>query len=750
MNRPDRKMKRGVKKGAKRGPYKKKNKEESIVAEEVSTKAPPKKKHKGGVQKGDKRGPYNKGPNGRKTHAQHQSDYNRKQSGLDISIPKIKNSSRRETCKYNLLLFAETYFSHLLYIDFAEMHLEIIKGFEQCILYGSKSAIVCPRGIGKTTIGQIAIQWALVYGHRKYIVYACATQKMSNKRIAMMKGFFEHGVGDSLLLDDFPEIAAPIQALEGSAQRARNLKVEGINASLKWTNSELIYPTVDGSISSGSIVVGVGLTTAIRGMLANNAVRPDFVVIDDPMQDSSASSKAVIDDRKNTIDKGLSELVGQGKNMGQILLGTIIEENDISDIYTNRKLNPSWNGMRYKFMQEMPKTTPEMWKKYMEKRNEREDDDLFARAAHNYYIENRKEMDKGHVCNLPDAYKGRHILDRGEECNVLPDGSEMEVSAIQRVYNMICDTSFEAFLSELQNTPTSKYEQNTVPITLELVMSKKNNVDRWIVPHDQDLLVTYLDCGTTTDIHYAVCSFGTDFSSSVIDWGVFPVDETLPDDVALSAALKTATNTILTRPYFGEKDKNKKDIKTCFVDSGYMAKTVYDFCNRNDYRLTTHPTKGEGSDHFSIPRRRAKKVMFGDGWWHGLAKESNQYIYHIHTNYWKAFVDNRLKVGMGGASGMTFNNPGEKISNAELYESMTSEYPTLTNYKNRDEKYLAYKLKIKRNDNHIYDCVVGCQVAASTNGISMEQKKIIMGTAQRRPGRNVSISRQGGGVRRSY
>jgi len=672
---------------------------------------------------------------------QTQRDYRARKSGTDIEIPDVEDPERKARCADCLMQFAKTYFKPVLYLEPQEMHIVLATDLQDRALHGGRKAMAAPRGSGKTTWVLIAILWAILYGHRRFLVYACENHSLADDRLAIIKSWLERGVmGDTTLHNDFPEVCAPIAALEGRPQRAASLQVDGIPCDLKWTSETIVLPTVAGSMCSAARIATTGLKGGVRGSV-DAWGRPDYVAIDDPMGDEGAGSLTVIKKIIKVIKKGITQLVGQGKNIAIMMPCTIIERGDIGDQYTDRELNPVWNGVRYKYLSEMPDEIPVMWQKYIQLRKEKSDDDQYARAAHNFYLENREEMDVGHTCTLPTSYVGCHVLEDGEPSNILPDGSEIESSAIEHAYNIIADDGLDTFLSELQNEPIDEFEGIVKPLTIKGVREKQNGVERGIVPHGLNTVVAYFDCGTKTDIHFAVCAFGDGFTGAVIDWGKFRVDDNIPAGQAVMAGLEKGVPAVLGREYVSERGGASLNIQIALIDSGYETHTVYNFCNRNQHKLITFPTKGEGTDHFMVPK--ARRVSHGYGWWHGEAKDSNQFVYHVDANLWKSFVDARLRIGIGAGGCLSLNMHGKK-GNLELIDSITSEAPYSAFKKRGGDEYQSWKLKINRRDNHLYDCVVGCHVAAARMGIGLDEKTVRVKTVRKHP------TVKGQGIRRKY
>lgn len=88
------------------------------------------------------------------------------------------------------------------------------------------------------------------------------------------------------------------------------------------------------------------------------------------------------------------------------------------------------------------------------------------------------------------------------------------------------------------------------------------------------------------------------------------------------------------------------------------------------------------------------------------------------TNYWKSFIYARLAVPMGDRGCLSLF--GDKADLHRLFaEHITAEYRVKTEGRGRtvDE----WKMRPERSDNHCLDCLVGCAVAASMQGVSLAE-----------------------------
>ena len=87
---------------------------------------------------------------------------------------------------------------------------------------------------------------------------------------------------------------------------------------------------------------------------------------------------------------------------------------------------------------------------------------------------------------------------------------------------------------------------------------------------------------------------------------------------------------------------------------------------------------------------------------------------HFDTNFWKSFVFNRWAVPIGDSGSMTLSS-GNAAAHRMLLEQATAEYCVRT--EGRGRVVDQWELRVGR-DNHYLDCLVGCAVAASIQGVS--------------------------------
>ena len=292
------------------------------------------------------------------------------QKGRDIApIPKIKNPRRRNRCKKSLRQFCQTYFKGTFQLKWAPDHLKIIARIEKSVIHGGLFALAMPRGMGKTSLCEVATLWALANGYHRFVALIGADLASAVQMLDSIKSELEQ---NELLLEDFPEICYPIVRLDGIFQRTGGQILHGKPTRIGWTSDELILPTVPGSGSSGGIIRVAGVAGRIRGMKFKRpdgtAVRPSLVILDDPQTDESARSPMQIANRLELLNGAILGLAGPDQAISAIMPCTVIYPGDMADQILDRSAFPAWQGERTKMVYEFP-VREDLWEQYVEIRN---------------------------------------------------------------------------------------------------------------------------------------------------------------------------------------------------------------------------------------------------------------------------------------------------------------------------------------------------------------------------------------------
>jgi hypothetical protein len=188
-------------------------------------------------------------------------------------------------------------------------------------------------------------------------------------------------------------------------------------------------------------------------------------------------------------------------------------------------------------------------------------------------------------------------------------------------------------------------------------------------------------------------------------------------------------------------------IERCLVDANWGSSTdvVYQFCRQSAHAGIVMPSHGRfvgaSSQPFSEYKRRPGDRIGHN--WRIPNVHGKRAVRHVvfDTNFWKSFVHARLAVAMGDRGCLSlFGESGNQ--HRLLAEHLTSEYRVKTEGRGRtvDE----WKLRPERADNHWFDGLVGCAVAASMQGCALpgaegvvvaRRERVSFSEMQRRRGR---------------
>jgi hypothetical protein len=125
---------------------------------------------------------------------------------------------------------------------------------------------------------------------------------------------------------------------------------------------------------------------------------------------------------------------------------------------------------------------------------------------------------------------------------------------------------------------------------------------------------------------------------------------------------------------------------------------------------------GASSIPYSEYKRRPGEKLGHN--WRLPSIQGKRAIRHVvfDANYWKSFIYARLAVAMGDRGGLTLF--GDCADQHRMFiEHLLAEYRVKTEGRGRvvDE----WKLRPERGDNHWWDGLVGCAVAASMQGVAL-------------------------------
>jgi phage terminase large subunit GpA-like protein len=387
----------------------------------------------------------------------------------------------------------------------------------------------------------------------------------------------------------------------------------------------------------------------------------------------------------------------------------------MADRILDREEHPQWQGERTRMIYRFP-DDEKLWDRYAEIRAESLRQEKGLKEATEFYVTNQEAMDSGALVGWEERF------------------NHDEASAIQHAMNLKLQNE-AAFWAEYQNEPLPEETADDEELSADDIAAKINGMKKGSVPIGCNQVTMFIDVQKNA-LFYAVGAWEEDFTGYVIDYGTYPDQQrayfTLRD---LKVTLATKANgaglegaiysglEALTEEYLSEEwrrdDGALLKIERCLIDANWGASTdvVYQFCRQSNHAAVLLPSHGRYVGASSIPfseykRKRGDRIGHN---WRIPNVAGKRAIRHVlyDTNYWKSFVHSRLAVAMGDKGCLSLF--GRKTDKHRLFaEHMTSEYRVKTVGRGREVD--EWKLRPEQHDNHWFDGVVGCAVAASTQG----------------------------------
>ena len=632
------------------------------------------------------------------------------------AIPDVVDHARKDRGKHDLRFFCETYRPEAFTLAWSQDHLDVLDLMQETVIEGGLFSVAMPRGSGKTTLAVTAAIWSLLYGHARWVCLVGSTAEKSKSLLKAIKTELRYNV---ILHDDFPEVCHAVVALNGRAASANGQTVNGVSTAIEWMADTLCFPTIEGSVCSGSVVTSCGITGDIRGqqrtLTTGQVIRPDYVILDDPQTGESARSSTQTDSRVATINGDVLGLAGPGVKIKGIMPCTVIMRGDMADQSLDREVSPEWRGKRTQMLYGMP-TNMTMWDTYQEIRESEFRNDGDGSESLEYYRQNKTEMDAG--CTPGWAERFNHD----------------ELSAVQNAMNLLYRDE-HAFWAEFQNEPMESIVDDT--LTAEEISERINHLPRLVCPADADVLTAFIDVQKNA-LYYVVCAWKKNFQGYIIDYGTWPeqrsqhfkyknikqtINKKFPGksfEVQLKKALETCVDEICGRSWRDE-DGGEMSVSRCLIDAnwGLSRNIIYDFCRASNYKNVIQPSHGKfvGASTESLNAKHARRgKSIGMHWRINRAKDKPNKFVLYDSNFWKSWLFSRFATEPGTAGSLTLFQ-ARASEHHSFSKQMKSEYPIRVEGRGRSVD--EWKQRPDRPDNHWFDCASGNCVAASIEGCTV-------------------------------
>lgn len=654
------------------------------------------------------------------------------------TIPAPVDLRRKESCYCDLERYMRTYRAGTFTRPFCADHRRVIAKAEAVVLEGRLLAVGMPRGAGKTRICEATCEWAILYGHRAFAVILGSDSGLA---IDIKESIAVQLETNPLLAADFPEVCWPIVCLERISGRARGQtyrptpESDPVPTYLIWSSDKLVLPSIRGSQAAGSVIRAAGLTASIRGMSHarpdGSVIRPDLLLADDPQTDQSALSRTQTAQRERILAAAVYGMAGPGKKVAGLMACTVIAPDDLAERYLDRERHPEWYGERTRALYSLPANL-DAWDRYAEARRAGLLAEDGGRAANDHYRAHRAELEAGAQVAWPENIR------------------EGDVSALQGLMNVRIDDP-HVFAAEFQNEPLA--EAQAIPdLVADLVAARVTGLPRGTVPHGCQRVTAFVDVQQTV-LFWAACAWDEHFGGAVIDYGAWPrqtracwrladasptLQQLAPGadlQAQLWAGLDSLTAELLTREWSIEGG-GALAIERLLIDRNWHQSTevVDGLCRQSPHRALLLPSRGHGTSASGTPVAEWARRPGERRGLHWVipppAPGKPTRVCTFDANWWKSFVCGRLLVPAGGQGGLWLWGDSP-VAHRLFVDHVCSEYKTRV--KNETTGRVWDKWEQRPNtDNHWWDCVVGCAVAASVQGLT-PGGLASQPTAERRP-----------------
>lgn len=656
-----------------------------------------------------------------------------RQADQEVVISPCANKRRRKRLEKDDVAWLRWYFNdpemplnQRFWYEFTLQQTEMIDAIARAITFGGDQALAASRGEGKTMLFERLLVKYVLCGVISFPVLFAATGTKAEDSLESIKAALQD---NDRLCEDYPEVCVPIRALDNTPNRAHYQLVTGkrydngksfkmVSSKFTWCGREIILPAVPGSPASGAIIATRGLDAEVRG-LNKKGKRVDLAGIDDPDTEETVNSEDQAEKLEKRIDRGIAGLGGQKRRLARVMLTTLQKPKCVSAKFTDPKQKPSWQGKRFRFLSQKP-DRDDLWNEYVSQwQQDLQTGDQHARKAHQFYIDNREAMDAGAVSSNPNRF----------DETKLPDGSQLELSAIQAYYNLVARIGQDAVSTEYDNDPPAEAGPIESGITAYRIQRQVSGYPRKLVPPGCTLITQGIDVRKVA-LHKVVRAWRPDGTGYTIDYGVQEVTGTTVGtdegvDLALWRALQAVAEFLREGPY-RTIDGEVVPVALSLVDAGWRTEAIYHSCK--ELGLGWLPSMGFGKSagcvqaSFSPPVHSSPDKKTGDGWFMSR-KPGNVWLVCMDTDRWKAWEHDRWMTPTDKPGTMFVfgeSDGGDRLSDDEKHHMSYAKHLTAEIEVEEPIKgVLRSRFKPYRDTNHYLDASYMADVAANMKGIRL-------------------------------
>jgi len=630
-------------------------------------------------------------------------------SRSDLTYAPPANYARRRRLEKSLGAWLKYYMSEAFDLGWAEFHVEAIAKLQTSLMQGGSFALALPRGSGKSTICRGAAIWAILAGHRRYVLMVGATGKKAESALKDIKSVLRF---TDRIAADYPEVITPIRALEGVSLRAMSQTAFGEPTMITWNAKRLSFPCTKRisakgrefkSPSAGAIIDIDGITGDIRGHVVTlpdgHVIRPDAAICDDVQTRESASSPSQTETRLKTITDDVAGSAGPGKNLSVVAPCTVIKKGDLADRLLDKEEYPDFRGQRLGMVISWPDDM-EMWEDgYAQARIKGIEDEDDGKQAAAYYAKHRKAMDRGARVSWPARVQ------------------KNETSAIQNAMNLYLKMGKSGFYAEYQNEPIVE-SMTLYDLTPDVIMGKTYGLPVRALPTAGKTVVAFTDINHY-GLHWVIAGFRNDFAGFVPIYGKYPErGELVPKNATESERAELIRkgldelSGLLQNMDLRYENGERVAIRVWMIDRGYMPEVVHSFCRYSKGSFPKFPARGYAGHIYTV--RKSTCVGRPRENVHLVESRLGQFIAY-NACYWREYAQRAWlgRVGTPGAFAL-FGKKG--LVHREFAEQICAEKLVDKAVGDRGTIYRWAEVPARWHD--FGDCMYGCCVGAAWSGLT--------------------------------
>jgi hypothetical protein len=319
-----------------------------------------------------------------------------------------------------------------------------------------------------------------------------------------------------------------------------------------------------------------------------------------------------------------------------------------------------------------------------------------------------------------------------------------ELDALQFAMNKWADNPV-SFASEYQNEPM-KPDQGVMVVPARVIRTRLNGLEHQTLPLDATTLTGFIDVHDDL-LYYAVVAWSDDFTGYVVDYGTYPrqvrrvfskgetglMTMSRSDqrkDGIIQEGLTALIKELMSIRWDMETADDRHQTATeniafskLLIDAGYKPKIVENAIRLATGRqVTVMPAMGKSIRATMLQMsdwKRKAGEKHGNHWIESIPHGRSRTI-TVDSNFWKCQVHDAFRMKPGNRGSLTLW--GRDAEEHRMFsEHMNGEVAKLA----ESGSNTVYEWQDPPTDNHLFDCMVGCMVAASICGIKSVEEKAV-------------------------